>query len=72
MTRAQLLPEIFKLDVHDQLLIVEAIRSHLQGKIDPANEAEFKAQLDRLIADAESNPDDEVEWETLYKELGNP
>jgi hypothetical protein len=67
MTRAQLLPEIFKLDAHDQLLIAEAIRNHLVGKIAPIDEAEFRSELDRRIKDTGSGS--WVDWEVLKKEL---
>ena len=70
MTRSQLLPEIFKLDPHDQLMIAEAIRNHLDGKISLVEEAEFKAELDRRVADAQANPDDQISWDELRKELG--
>lgn len=70
MTLTQLLPEIFKLDPHDQLMIAEAIRERLEGKIPPIDEVEFRAELDRRAADADANPEDQISWEELEKELG--
>ena len=56
MTRAELLPQIFKLDDHDQLMIAEAIRNHLAGSRAPLDETAFKAELSRRVADADTNP----------------
>jgi putative addiction module component (TIGR02574 family) len=56
MTLAQLLPEIFKLPETDQLMVAEAIRNRLAGKITPVDEIEFRAELDRRVADADANP----------------
>jgi putative addiction module component (TIGR02574 family) len=69
MTRTQLLPEIFKLQPGDQLMIAEAIRNHLAGARRPLSESEFKAELDRRVADADTNPADESPLEQVIRRL---
>jgi len=69
MTRSQLLPEIFKLDPSDQLLLAEAIHNHLAGTRAPVDEAEFYAELDRGVADADANPGDQSPLEAVISRL---
>jgi putative addiction module component (TIGR02574 family) len=69
MTQAQLLPEIFKLDPGDQLMIAEAIRNHLAGARAPITEIEFKSELDRRVADADTNPADESPLDEVIARL---
>jgi putative addiction module component (TIGR02574 family) len=71
MTRTQLLPEIFKLNADDQLLIAEAIRNHLAGTIAPPDEVEFNRELDRRLEDAEKNPADESPLADVLTRLRN-
>jgi putative addiction module component (TIGR02574 family) len=71
MTRTQLLPEIFKLNADDQLLIAEAIRNHLAGALAPTDEAEFKRELDRRLDDADKNPADESPLADVLARLRN-
>jgi putative addiction module component (TIGR02574 family) len=68
MTRTQLLPEILKLTPSDQLLIVEAIHRHL-GTYGTVNEAEFRAELDRRVAEANQNPADESPLEDVLERV---
>ena len=69
MTRTELLPEIMKLDVADQLMIAEAIRNHLAGGLAPVDEEEFKRELDRRLEYARAHPDNGISWEELSGEL---
>jgi putative addiction module component (TIGR02574 family) len=69
MTRSQLLPEIFKLDPSDQLLVAEAIRNHLAGIRAPVDESEFRAELDRRVLDADANPLDESPLKDVISRL---
>lgn len=69
MTRTQLLPEIFKLNPDDQLLIAEAIRNHLAGARLPVSDLEFRADLDRRVADADANPFDESPLDEVISRL---
>jgi putative addiction module component (TIGR02574 family) len=68
MTTAELLPELLKLSPDDQRLIAEALWQHL-GEIQPIDEMEFKRELDRRLEDIEKNPQDEISWDDLSREL---
>ena len=69
MTRTQLLPEIFKLHPDEQLMIVEAIRNHLSRSSLPISDSEFKAELERRVADADANPLDESPLDSVISRL---
>jgi putative addiction module component (TIGR02574 family) len=68
MTTAELLPEILKLSPDDQRVIAETLWQRLRG-FEPADEAEFKRELDRQLDDVKNNPDDEISWDDLSREL---
>jgi hypothetical protein len=69
MTRAEILPQIFQLDEGDQLLIAEAIRNHLEGRQPIVDEAEFKSELERRIADARAHPEHDLAMSDVIREL---
>jgi putative addiction module component (TIGR02574 family) len=69
MTQAQLLPEIFRLSTQDQVMIVEAIRNHLGGGIEPVDEEEFKRELERRVTHARENPGDDVPLDEVMQRL---
>ena len=69
MTRQELLPQIFKLSTPDQMIIAEAIRNHLVGGLAPLNETEFKQELERIVADADRNPQDQAPLEVVIQRL---
>ena len=69
MTQAQLLPEIFRLSTQDQVMIVEAIRNHLSGRVAPVDEEEFKGELERRVAHARANPGDESPLDEVMQRL---
>jgi putative addiction module component (TIGR02574 family) len=69
MTQAELLPQIFSLSSNDQLMIVEAIRNHLAGGVASVDEAEFNAELQRRVDDANQNPGDGAPLDTVMRRL---
>lgn len=69
MTTAEILPKIFELSGPDQVMIVEAIRNHLVGGLAPVDEEEFKRVLERRMADAQANPQDQSPIEDVMRRL---
>ena len=68
MTTAELLPEIFKLSPDDQRTIAQTLWDHLGG-FAPVNEAEFKRELDRRVADADQHPENMIPWDQALRQL---
>lgn len=68
MTTAELLPEILKLSPDDQRLIAQALWQHL-GEVEPVDVAEFNRELERRLGDITENPQDEISWDDLSREL---
>ena len=66
---AQLLDQARKLDVDEQIELVEALWDNIieHNAVPPLTEAQA-AELDRRIADHEANPDDVVSWEEVKAE----
>ena len=71
MTRAELLPRILSLSYDDQVMIAEAIRNHLAGTVASVDETEFRAELQRRVADARQNPHDESPLDVVMARLRN-
>jgi len=69
---AQLLDQARKLDVDEQIELVEALWDNIieHNAVPPLTEAQM-AELDRRIADHEANPDDVVSWEEVKAEALN-
>jgi len=69
---AQLLDQARKLDVDEQIELVEALWDNIieHNAVPPLTVAQM-AELDRRIADHEANPDDVVSWEEVKAEALN-
>lgn len=65
----QLLDQARKLSLDEQIELVEALWNDIveRNAVPPLTEAQ-KTELDRRIADHESNPDDVVSWEQVKAE----
>ena len=50
-------------------MIVEAIRNHLGGGIEPVDEEEFKRELERRVTHARENPGDDVPLDEVMQRL---
>ncbi len=62
----QLLDQVQKLSVDEQIALVEALwDSIVERNAVPALTQAQKVELDRRIADHEANPDDVVPWEEV-------
>jgi putative addiction module component (TIGR02574 family) len=62
------LAQVRALNIDDRIRLIHAILDDIASDVCPPLTEAQKEELDRRLADAEANPDDEVPWETVRAE----
>lgn len=69
MDFATTLAQVRALNINDRIRLVHAILDDIALDACPPLTEAMKQELDRRLADAEANADDEVPWETVRAEV---